>query len=96
MNTQTIINQSNAIDIVTSDPVLMKRALKLLYTEEPDPCRFLAEPFTLAELHSVHESVLGEPIKRDAFRRHMQQLLVPTGETTEGRIGKPAMLFRHP
>lgn len=65
------------------------------YYRKPDPWKFLGETFTLAELKSVHDAVLGKnPYSRDSFRRTMSALLEPTGEFERGTVGKPAELFR--
>lgn len=69
--------------------------LRRLYASTPDPEGFIeANEFTLAELRDVHSAVLGEEWQIDTFRRHMQPLLEETGDTTAGRPGRPAALYR--
>ena len=63
------------------------------YLRDADPARFLPTEFTLRQLQSVHESVAGARLPRDAFRRAMEPKLVATGGTAEGTVGKPARLF---
>ena len=78
---------------------IVTRALASLrdrYREQPDPDRLLPSPFTLHELRLLHEAVLGDPLPKDTFRRHMQPQLRPTTRYREGVVGKPALLFRHP
>jgi ADP-ribose pyrophosphatase YjhB (NUDIX family) len=71
-------------------------ALRDRYRHHPDPDRLLPSPFTLHELRLLHEAVLGQPLPKDTFRRHMQPLLRATFNYREGVVGKPAILFRHP
>lgn len=64
------------------------------YRSDPDPGGLLTEAFTLKELREVHESVLGEMLQRDTFRRSMERGLTATGEMSDGTKGRPAALFR--
>lgn len=55
-----------------------------------------AEPagsFTVLELRTLHEAVLGRPLVRDTFRRAMLLHLEPTGRVRRGTRGKPAELY---
>lgn len=63
------------------------------YRTSPDPGRLLPGPFTLKELREVHESVLGEKLQRDTFRRTMERQLKATGSMSDGTKGRPAALF---
>jgi 8-oxo-dGTP diphosphatase len=65
------------------------------YDTAPDPDRLLVEPFTILELRTLHESVEGRALQRDAFRRLMEPQLVGTSQITSGTRGRPAELFRH-
>lgn len=69
-------------------------AVRANYQAEPDPGALLAEPFTLAELRTLHTAVLGEEPMRDTFRRYMEARLEPTGEITNGNRGRPSRLWR--
>ncbi len=92
MNTHTI-----AVKVVLYEPALLSHAVDVLYRTEPDPCGLLnKEEFTLRELQTLHEQVLGETLTKDAFRRRMVRsgLLEPTGDVTMGAIGKPAQFYR--
>lgn len=64
------------------------------YELRPDPDGVLTEPFTLAELCETHESVLGERLQRDSFRRRMEPLLQPHVEdgrqASRSSGGRPA------
>ena len=64
------------------------------YALQPDPSGLLAEPFTLRDLQRLHESVAGQNLMRDAFRRRMEPQLVATGGLARGSVGKPAREFR--
>ncbi|MEV8143525.1 NUDIX domain-containing protein [Specibacter sp. NPDC078709] len=64
------------------------------YATTPDPGGLLQSPFTLKDLRLVHESVLGETLQRDTFRRAMEPHLAGTGEMSDGAKGRPAALFR--
>lgn len=65
------------------------------YATAPDPDRLLAEPFTILELRTLHESVEGRALQRDTFRRQMEPQLAGTGQMSSGTRGRPAELFRH-
>ncbi|WP_449372005.1 NrtR DNA-binding winged helix domain-containing protein [Arthrobacter psychrolactophilus] len=64
------------------------------YRVAPDPGQLLSAPFTLKDLREIHESVHGEKLQRDTFRRTMESKLVATGEMSDGTKGRPAALFR--
>lgn len=67
------------------------------YELGPDPDGLLDDPFTLAELRSMHEAVLGAEIRRDTFRRRMEPLLFPHLESgvhaSRSDGGRPARLW---
>jgi 8-oxo-dGTP diphosphatase len=56
----------------------------------------LAEQFTLRELQTAYEAVLGEPLDRRNFRKRMIStgLIEPTGETRREGAHRPATLHR--
>ncbi|GAA1914663.1 NUDIX domain-containing protein [Microbacterium aoyamense] len=67
--------------------------LRERYRETPDPAGLLTGPFTLRRLRQLHETVLGEGLLPDSFRRAMLPGLQETGATfSEGR-GRPAELY---
>lgn len=68
--------------------------MRSIYATEPDPEQLLEQPFTLRELHTLHEAIAGEDLQRDTFRRLMLPGLVATGHRSTGGMGKPAELFR--
>lgn len=68
--------------------------LRHRYETQPDPDRLLPNDFTLRELRTVHEAVLGKPLQRDTFRRSMEEQLEATGVVTVQGPGRPAELFR--
>ena len=56
----------------------------------------LPAKFTLRQLQSIHETILGRRFNKDSFRRRLlaSGLIVPTGER-EGDVGhRPAELYR--
>ena len=64
------------------------------YAERPDPDGLLQEPFTVRELHRLHEAVAGGlGYSADTFRRTMSPLLEETKRRSEGSVGKPAQLY---
>lgn len=70
-------------------------ALRRRYERRPDPDRLLGPDFTLGELRSVHEAVLGEPLLRDTFNRRMREHLKlhpSTGTRIAG--GRPATVYQ--
>lgn len=64
------------------------------YAERPDPDALLGETFPLRDLRQLHETVLGERLLPDTFRRSMLPWLIETGEVVRGGVGKPAASFR--
>ncbi|TFC02634.1 NUDIX hydrolase [Cryobacterium mannosilyticum] len=65
------------------------------YAAAADPERLLGPEFTLLELLRLHESVSGERLGKDTFRRRVLPGLVATDAVQPGKVGKPARLFRH-
>lgn len=67
---------------------------KLDYT--PIGYQLLPARFTLLELQTVHETVLGRALNKDSFRRRMLATgeLEPTGELEQGTHHRPAELYR--
>lgn len=89
------IGELPALDYQHDEIVALALAeLRTGYRAGPDPAQMLSEPFTLRELHALHEAVAGELLQRDTFRRAMLPALVATGERSAGGMGKPAELFR--
>ncbi|GAA1132596.1 NUDIX hydrolase [Citricoccus alkalitolerans] len=58
---------------------------------------FLGETFTLAQLRSVHEAVLGQELDAANFRRSMAASsdIVATGELMAGTPHRPPKLYRY-
>lgn len=56
----------------------------------------LPPKFTLRELQSIHETILGRKLNKDSFRRRMlaSGLIAPTGERETGVGYRPAELYR--
>ncbi|QTG82582.1 NUDIX hydrolase [Arthrobacter crystallopoietes] len=80
-------------------PAIVAKAIertRTAYSAEPDPGGLLTGAFTLRDLRRLHETVMGEELMRDTFRRFMEPKLVPTGEMTDGGRGRPSRLFRQP
>ena len=72
---------------------IVERALSTIrqnYREHPDPYRLIAEPFTIRELHDLHQHVAGKMLMRDSFCRAMSPFLQETGDLATGTVGKPA------
>lgn len=61
------------------------------------PAHLCPEPFTLPELQTVYEAVLGETVNHVSFRRKMSELdcldAVPGGKRADG-AHRPAQLYR--
>jgi 8-oxo-dGTP diphosphatase len=59
------------------------------------PCHLLPETFTLADLQSTYEAVLGHALDKSSFRRKVDDLDF-LEKVTEMRVGKhrPAQLYR--
>jgi ADP-ribose pyrophosphatase YjhB (NUDIX family) len=68
-------------------------SIRSSYASTPDPASLLEHAFTLRQLQHLHETVAGEPLMRDSFRRVMEPQLRGTGEVATGAVGKPARLF---
>lgn len=69
-------------------------ALRAEYRRMPDPAGLLDSPFTMRELRTLHESVAGERLLPDTFRRSMTPHLTATGEFARAGRGRPAELYR--
>lgn len=68
--------------------------LRARYAERPDPAGLLTGPFTFLRLRELHETIVGEPLQRDTFRRAMLPFVEPTDEIEQGTVGRPARLYR--
>ena len=68
-------------------------SIRSSYASTPDPADLLEQPFTLRQLQQLHETIAGEELMRDSFRRAMEPQLRATGEVAAGTVGKPARLF---
>jgi len=65
--------------------------------QQPIAFKLLPQTFTLSELQSVYEMLLGRRLHKASFRRslHASSLVEATDEwRSEGR-GRPAQLFRY-
>lgn len=56
----------------------------------------MSEVFTLSQLQQSIEALSGTPLHKQNFRRLLdsQNLVVPTGETSSAKRGRPAKLYR--
>lgn len=72
---------------------LAVQRLRADYRESPDPWHLLGTSFTIAALKSIHETVIGEDLQKDTFRRRMIDLLDPLPDVSGGHVGRPAQLF---
>jgi 8-oxo-dGTP diphosphatase len=72
-------------------------AMRAQVDQQPIAFRLLPPAFTLSELQSVYELLLGRRLHKASFRRslHASALVEATDEwRSEGR-GRPAQLFRY-
>ena len=72
-------------------------SLRRRIDQAPLAFRLLPASFTLSELQSIYELLLGRPLHKASFRRALQAafLVEPTDEwRSEGR-GRPAQLYRY-
>lgn len=72
-------------------------AVRRRVDQAPLAFRLLPPAFTLSELQSIYELLLGRPLHKASFRRALQaaSLVEPTDEwRSEGR-GRPAQLYRY-
>ena len=60
------------------------------------PVYLCGERFTLPQLQSVYEALLGEPLNKVSFRRRMEEMgmLEAVAGATEGGAHRPAQLWR--
>ena len=75
---------------------LVVRRLRGKLNYAPIGFELLPRRFTLRQLQSVHETILGRRLNKDSFRRRMlaSRLIVPTGQQ-EADVGhRPAALYR--
>ena len=58
--------------------------------------QLLPDRFTLRDLPTVHETILGRELNKDSFRRRMHAtgLIEPTGEREQNVLHRPAELYR--
>ncbi len=58
--------------------------------------QLLPDAFTLRDLQSVHEAVLGKQLNKDSFRRRLlaSGWIEPTGEREQDVLHRPAELYR--
>ena len=56
----------------------------------------LPREFTLRDLQTIHETILGRPLNKDSFRRRLLDsgLIVPTGKLEQDVGHRPAELYR--
>jgi 8-oxo-dGTP diphosphatase len=74
------------------------RVMRERYENAPDPDGLLPGPFTLSELRRLHETVLGERLRKDTFNRRMREQLeevydAPETPSLRRSVGRPAQLF---
>ncbi|MDR1545902.1 MAG: hypothetical protein LBU12_04175 [Deltaproteobacteria bacterium] len=55
----------------------------------------MPEMFTVGQLQSIQELILGRRLLGSAFRRKVERMLSPTGEYVRDRRFRPSQLFRH-
>lgn len=75
--------------------------IRARYEQLPDPDGLLRDAFTMSELRSLHESVIGEPLLKDTFRRRMEPHLEPFVESDGTPVfrsdgGRPAQVYARP
>lgn len=86
-----------AHDLVYDHAEIIRMAVDNLrsnYRTFADPELLLGPEFTLYELLRLHETVAGERLGKDTFRRHMRDQLIETDAYQPGVVGKPAKVFR--
>lgn len=71
------------------------RDLRQRYEAAPDPGGMLTGKFTMTDLRLLHETVLGEKLLRDTFKRRMEPDLVKVDGATRSDGGRPAQLYVH-
>lgn len=66
------------------------------YETAPDPGRILPAPFTMQQLHHLHQNVLGAELRWDTFKRRMEPQLeaVPPPEGAR-HVGRPPKYYSH-
>jgi ADP-ribose pyrophosphatase YjhB (NUDIX family) len=57
-------------------------AMRTRYEIDPDPDRLLVGEFTLLDLRTLHEAVLGAALRKDTFNRRMREHLSETGASS--------------
>ena len=70
--------------------------LRAKITYSPIALAFVGAEFTLADLRTVHEAVLGKPMDPANFRRQVlaSGSIVPTGTQLAGTSHRPPKLYR--
>ena len=55
----------------------------------------MPKKFTLVELQSAYETILGRTISKATFRRHVQNMVVPLDEIDDASKTRPAQLYKY-
>lgn len=92
-------NEGASIAIAFDHDEILGMAVKRLrgrLNYSPIGYQLLPERFTLMELQSVHETILGRPVNKDSFRRRMLASgeLEATGRKQQNVGHRPAELYR--
>ena len=93
------LHQALKLDLAFDHKHLLQLAIERLgnktrYTALP--ASLMPELFTLTELQTIYEIILGHPLEKKSFRRRMQEagVVIETGQSKI--VGKrPAQLFRY-
>jgi 8-oxo-dGTP diphosphatase len=73
------------------------RRLRSIIWQSDVALRILPEQFSLREMQTVYETILGRPLNKDSFRRRVtktQRLVAPSGQTENGVGHRPAELYQ--
>lgn len=77
---------------------MIKYALERLRNKvEYMPIAFhmMEEEFTIPHLQTVYETILGKPLFKANFRKKIKDLVVETGNITEGDAHRPSKYYRY-
>ena len=94
-----IVDQRGPIEVAFDHAEIVGTVVKRLRGKldyAPVGYELLPRQFTLLELQTVHETIRGEPINKDSFRRRMLASgdLVATGKKQRDVGHRPARLYR--
>jgi len=95
---QSVDNQGKRLRLAFDHAEILGLVVKRLRGKldyAPIGFELLPKRFTLRQLQSIHETILGRQLNKDSFRRRMlaSGLIAPTGKLEVDVVHRPADLY---